>query len=139
LLFSGGFWQTAFDGKDGQGNYLANGSYVAEAESVGGGASHKVSANFSVIRAGGGLVKAVAWPNPAPKGSVLVSISWVPAALEVQGQIYDQAGELVVDLGLLKGGLARWDLKNASDGVYFVALRTPGDRRPRLVKVALAR
>jgi len=137
LQIGDGAWAAAFDGKDGQGNYLPNGSYRIEAES--GGQGQKAAANFSILRLGGSLVSAMAWPNPAPKGSTLVTISWAPAAVEVQGQIYNQAGELMLDLGTLRGGVASWNLKNAADGVYFVALRVPGDRRPRLLKVALAR
>lgn len=139
LSLSDGSWSAAFDGKDSGGNYLPNGNYVVEAESSGSAVSLKTRLTITLIRSSTGLVSAIAWPNPASKSSAFIMISWAPAALEVEGKIYNQAGELVLDLGLLKGGIVRWELKNASDGVYMVALRVPGERHPRLIKVALAR
>lgn len=139
LTVGDGAWSAPFNGKDSQGDYLPNGSYLVEAEFTGNGGSRKLSAGFSVLRGGRALVSAIAWPNPAGKGSAFVMLAWAPAALEVKGQIFNQAGELVSDLGLLKGGAARWELKGLSDGVYFVALRVDGERQPRLLKVALTR
>ena len=57
-----------------------NGNYLVVAESSGSGPSLKANLNISLIRSSGGLVSAIAWPNPASKGSALVMISWAPAA-----------------------------------------------------------
>lgn len=139
LTLKGSGWSGSYDGKDNQGLKLGNGAYLLEVESSNSGASQKVSRGITVISSSGKLISAAAWPNPAAKGSTYVDIVWAPTGQDAQAQVYNQAGELILDLGTLSGGHSRWELKTLADGVYFVALRVPGQRTPRLIKVALAR
>jgi hypothetical protein len=139
LLLKSGPWTASFDGKDSSGNFLSNGDYLLQLESTQGGQVQKATLNITVIRSESPLDSAIAWPNPASKGASSLYIAWTPASQDVDGQIFNQAGELVLEMGHLSGGKAALGLKGLSDGVYFIALRIPGQRRPRLIKVALAR
>lgn len=136
---SDGAWSGSYDGKDSNGDFLASGSYLMEVESQSGSVSQKSAKSFTVIRSPSNLKNGMVWPNPAGKGLRQVSFAWTPASQEVDGQIYNQIGELVLGLGRLRGGQGRWELKDAASGVYFIALKIPGERRPFLIKVALAR
>ena len=139
LALSAPGWSGAFDGKDDAGMPLSSGAYLVELESSNGGASQKISRPLTVLASSGPLVSASAWPNPAAKGSTYIDVVWAPAGQDVLGQVYNQAGELILDMGRLSGGHTRWELRALADGVYFVTLRVPGERRPRVIKVALAR
>lgn len=139
LAITGGAWSSSYDGKDSQGAYLASGSYLIEVESAGSGTQQKSFKKFTVLRTRPEMVSAYAWPNPAGKNISFVTVSWTPSTQEIEGRIYNQAGELMLDWGLLRGGQIRWELKNAASGVYFVALRIPGERQPRMIKLAVTR
>lgn len=139
LALSSGNWSSSFDGKDSNGDFLAAGSYLLELGSSGGGGTQRATLNITVLRSQNLVSSAMAWPNPAPRGATALDFGWAPMSQDVECRIYNQAGELMLELGLLHGGKGHWELKNASDGVYFVALKIPGERRPRLLKVALAR
>lgn len=135
LRLSSQSWTYNFDGKDSSGQYLPNGVYLASLESENG---EKASAYVTVVRAPSKF-RAFAFPNPAPKGSQELRIRWNPADQPVELLIFNQAGELHRSLGTVHGGTALWDLRNAGSGVYLVALKIPGESRPKFVKIAVAR
>jgi hypothetical protein len=139
LWLNSGAWAASYDGKDSQGNYLPSGDYQIQIDSSFAGASASQSKDVTVIRSDSGLDSARAWPNPVFSGASSLQFSWSPAGQQIEAEVYDQAGERVAVLGSLSGGQGAWDFRNLANGIYFVTLRIPGQGRPRIIKVAIAR
>jgi hypothetical protein len=139
LLLSCGAWSASFDGLDSSGSFLSNGTYVLELNSEDAGRAARAVKSVTVLRSKLPFVAGFAWPNPVPRGSQALQFTWSPAGQDVEASIYGVSGERVDSLGSLKGGKGSWILNQRANGIYFLALRVPGERQPRLLKVALAR
>ena len=139
LLLRCGAWNGSYDGKDSAGSYLSNGNYMLELRSENAGQVVLAAQSVTVLRSTLPQVAGLAWPNPVPRGSETLQFAWSPAGQDVDVFIYDGMGECVGKLGRLQGGKGTWTLKQMANGIYFLALRVPGERQPRFLKVALAR
>jgi hypothetical protein len=137
LLLSDGGWAFSYDGSSKYGP-LANGNYRLDVVSSG-GASGTASKYVVVLRGPASGVSALAWPNPVAAGSQTLNFAWAPSSRDVDASVYNDAGEKVAGLGTQKGGSGTWNLAGISNGIYFITLRVPGERRPQIIKVALAR
>ena len=147
LEISQGSWKAWFDGLDDQGIALPNGVYTLVVSSNDGSGAQQVSIQLSVLsddRDGEGLETARLGPNPVlPGKGQSLHLQW-QAGLEIDLRIYNAAGDLIRQLGRLNSGQAQWDLKSASGkevaaGIYVLSLRIPGERRARLMKLAVIR
>lgn len=137
LTLSSPPWSFAYSGASNFGA-LQNGVYRLDVVSSG-GATGLVSKTVLVLRSNGPGVGGLAWPNPAGAKTQIVFFAWSPTNLDVEAWVYNNAGEKVSALGILSGGRGAWVLGSAANGIYLIALRAPNERRPRLIKVALAR
>ena len=66
-----------------------------------------------------------------------MQLAWSEAGMDVAISVYNQAGELVANLGKQTGGRASWDPQGRPRGIYVVAFMIEGERHRKLVKVAL--
>jgi hypothetical protein len=143
LTVSDGDWQMSFDGKNQQGSFLANGVYLMEITTSTGSGSSKVKVFFTVLSQPQPVHSIAVGPNPVLPGQEQVVITWRPA-LAGELRIYGEGGDLVRSFGSDAVPPLVWDLRTssgqlASSGVYFVAVRSPGQRNSLVFKLALAR
>jgi hypothetical protein len=144
LGLSSGDWSYAFGGKDSQGRFLENGSYVLEIDSSGGGGtSAQTRASFAVATQNADNLNASLGPNPVLRGDGSANIRW-SANGPVSLSIYSLAGSLVKRVENLGGSEWNWDLKSASsqevsDGIYLIAIRPNNASMPSFLKLAILR
>ncbi len=139
-----GNWSLSYNGQDSAGHALPNGQYIMEFRSSSGSGSQSSSLAFAVIGQSVNFSGGPLGPNPVTKGVNSVLIGWSPG-IGAEVRIYNGAGDLVrqLDDGSQNPPLY-WDLRTtagnwASNGIYLVAVRVPGERRPRIYKLAVAR
>ena len=140
LHLGDGDWSFGYDGRDAKGAELASGVYqLALVDAAGAVQALKT---VEVLGAQGAALAMKAGPNPLRAGDAQVRVTWDPA-LAADLRVYDQAGQLVRDLGTAAPPRA-WDLRGAggaavADGVYVVTARLPGQRASQACKLAVAR
>lgn len=126
--------------KDELGLELANGVYLVVLESLQDGALTSASKNVLVLNSvKSGTISAQLYPNPATGGTQAIEVAYTPALPQPKGEVFNAAGEKVGLLIPVGPGRARWDVKDAANGVYLVALHLEGQRRPHIFRIALAR
>jgi hypothetical protein len=144
LLLSDGGWTYSFDGRDSTGAVLRNGIYLfVVASQEGGKQIGSVEFQVTVLGNGGAGVTLLVAPNPVHSSAEYVSIQWQPAGQVVELKIYDLPRGLVRGLGTCSSP-AVWDLRTGGgekvgDGIYIVSARVPGQRKPTLFKLMVAR
>lgn len=144
LLLSQGGWTFSFPGVDSTGSVLRNGIYLFVVVSQEGGKQvGSVEFQVTVLGSGGEGVDLLAAPNPVHSSSGYVSIQWQPAGQVVELKIYDLPRGLVRNWGVCSSPVT-WDLRTGSgekvgDGIYVISARVPGQRKPTLFKLMVAR
>lgn len=144
LLLRDAAWSMAFDGLDSSGLILPNGVYQLELSSVQGGSTAVAVKLLRIVSSGKAPPKAAVVPSLVLPGTTQATIFWAPAvAAEVR--VYNQVAELLRVYAVGAGaGRVNWDLKTqggqvAAAGVYLVAIRELGAKKPTVVKVFLKR
>jgi hypothetical protein len=143
LLISNGSWSVAFNGRGSSGQALANDMYRVQAISVSGSSSVQCQGNLQILGGSGVQLEALSVaPNPLREGDVMM-LNWVPTGV-VDIQIYNLAGELVMDLGDYSSPPALWNLNSGSgvkvsNGIYVICMRPLGQRLAQLLKAAILR
>jgi hypothetical protein len=90
----------------------------------------------------GTIISLYAVPNPVLKAGNL-AIFWTPG-VDVDLEVYNQAGELVYRMRGLAPGPATWDLTLASNqplanGVYLIVARQAGQKTFKVFKLAVVK
>lgn len=143
MSIKSGDWTVNYNGKDAQGNFLADGTYVLEVDSSQGGSSAVFRTSFTVLSQAKPPLTGLLGPNPVNAGSNFVMVTWQPAqAAEVM--IYDSTGSLIRSFVAGPPPPLTWDLKTASGhsvgaGVYLLVIRLPGQRSGKVLKLAIIR
>jgi hypothetical protein len=140
LHLGNGDWSYDYDGRDSNGTQLGSGVYQLVLLDRSG--TVQALKTVEVLGAQGATLAVKAGPNPVGAGVDQVQIVWTPP-LEADLLIYDQAGQLVRDLGPASPPRI-WNLRGSggaasAGGVYLVAVRVPGQRSSQWCKVAVAR
>lgn len=143
LNLASGDWSASYNGKDAQGAYLENGSYVLMVLSSQGSNQAKAQGEFSVLQSPDSPIVASVAPNPVLRGENFLLISWTspnPVAI----RIFNLRGELVKHLEGLTGSSYAWPLQDSrgqgvSGGIYLIFVRDETLRVGKVYKAAILR
>jgi len=143
MKINSGNWNFNYNGKDAQGNIIANGSYILEIDSSQGGSKVTLRYAFTVLDQPLPQLSAIVAPNPVGPEANFVIFNWTPSQ-PVEFQIYDSSGGLVRKFEAGFSSPLRWDLRTSSghlisDGFYLVVVREPGQRSVKVLKLAVMR
>ncbi len=130
-------------GLDSSGHELPSGVYLLVLESKQGANVQEAQKTVVLLRQSGASLSVLVVPNPVPKGTGSVDLYYAPVGV-IWAEVYNLAGERLLDLGRHEQGRVSWDLKtrqgqSVATGIYFITLRRDGDRKPYVARMAVLR
>jgi hypothetical protein len=143
LNLASGDWGASYNGKDTEGAYLQNGSYVLMVISSQGSTQLKAQGDFSVLESPDSPIIASVAPNPVLRGENFLLVTWSsPNPIEIR--IFNLRGEMVKRLEGLTGTSYAWPLQDSrgqtvSGGIYLIYVRDETLSVGKVYKAALLR